>query len=320
MRASTSGQGLRNPSPASAARGILLARLVAVAVAASTGGCGGSGSTGNPDGSSGTGGSAGRGPGTGGNSAGSGGATVSGSGGAGGSGTGSGGRAGAGGNATGTGGTTATGGRGGATGSGGSGGNATGTGGGAGQSGSGGRGGATGSGGGGGNAPGTGGNTTGTGGNAGQSGSGGRGGAGGDTTGSGGRLALCSVPASCTGTPATPVTPSIWCPTPSWSCVEGACVWECMGGRTCVMAPSSGCIGCGSPQPSCPGRPCAFDGARVRVESSTCTTPPPNFTTWNCFGDYGYAAPNLCTIQVVASGAFRWTVSCGSCIWTVVQI
>jgi hypothetical protein len=281
-----------------------LAHLVAAmtfAVAA----CGGKGSS--PDGGT-----------TG--SAGSGAAGHGGAGGAGGSGgSAPAGRGGNGGTAGGTAGSAGAGGSGGATGAGGAGGAAAGSGG---AAGTGGRGGGAGGG-----AAGTGGDgagTAGSGGGAGvASGGGGSGGAGGGGTG-GVPVASCTSPTDCVGAPQT--SASSFCSLPSWSCVNGTCAWECMGGRTCTEAPDSGCLlcstGAGTPMSQgCLGTPCLIDPAKIlNVTQLTCqSSPPPDFSTWHCTGSWavpsGGGAP--CTLEGVASGLFRVSVTCGPCVTIV---
>jgi hypothetical protein len=160
-----------------------------------------------------------------------------------------------------------------------------------------------------------------SGGGAGSGGNAGRGGA----SGGGGAAPImtCTAPASCTG---TPFTAGNYCTIPSWSCVDGSCTWECMGGRTCTEAPSSGCLICSSSTPpsSCIGNACEISPTRTwRTTRLNCTSLPPlDFATWSCWGQRG--AENvggqlrLCTIQPISTGALRYSVSCGECV-TIVE-
>jgi hypothetical protein len=159
------------------------------------------------------------------------------------------------------------------------------------------------------------------GGGAGNAGNAGRGGA----SGGGGAAPImtCTAPASCTG---TPFTAGNYCTIPSWSCVDGSCTWECMGGRTCTEAPSSGCLICSSStQPSsCIGNACEISPTRTwRTTRLNCTSLPPlDFATWSCRGQRGSenvgGRLRLCTIQPIATGALRYSVSCGECV-TIVE-
>ena len=214
--------------------------------------------------------------------------------------------------ATGRGGTTGTAGTSGATGRGGT----TGT---AGTSGNAGRGGTTGTAGAGGNA-GRGG-TTGT---AGTSGNAGRGGTTGTAGAGGTRPPPCAAPADCSGS----LTGLTFCSSPSWSCVEGVCVAECRGGRTCREAPDAGCLYCATssaPQASegCVTTACAFQPARIRdVQQSNGCQPPntPDFDTWHCTGNWAVLPGSdrpICTIQMLGTDAVRYSISCGSCITIV---
>jgi hypothetical protein len=269
-------------------------------------GCGGTGAT-----TDGGGGGSGAGPG---GRGGAGGGAGSGSGVAGGGSSGSG-VAGGSGSVAGSGGGVAGGG-GGAAGTSGSGGGGNG-----GASGGGGSAAGRGGGGGGGSGGSLGGSGGVAGGGAGNAGNAGRGGA----SGGGGAAPImtCTAPASCTG---TPFTAGNYCTIPSWSCVDGSCTWECMGGRTCTEAPSSGCLICSSSTPpsSCIGNACEISPTRTwRTTRLNCTSLPPlDFATWSCWGQRG--AENvggqlrLCTIQPIATGALRYSVSCGECV-TIVE-
>jgi hypothetical protein len=173
--------------------------------------------------------------------------------------------------------------------------------------------------------------TAGTGGSDGRGGSTGAAGAGtggsdgrGGATGTGGTLGgRCTEPADCSGTLPT----ASFC-VPSWSCVEGRCAAECMGGRTCTESPSSGCLRCrvaSTETPTsqgCANTPCVFDAARiVDVQQSGSCQPAqtPNFATWFCTGQWATfptldGSRPICTIQTVPTGLERWSVSCGACV------
>jgi hypothetical protein len=97
-----------------------------------------------------------------------------------------------------------------------------------------------------------------------------------------------------------------------------------MGGRTCVEAPSSGCLGCttssgGTMSEGCAGTACVFTAAQVgSVQYSDNCQPAdtPDFSTWHCQGRWAVLdqSNTFCTIQTVPTGAIRWTVSCGACV------
>jgi hypothetical protein len=139
-------------------------------------------------------------------------------------------------------------------------------------------------------------------------------------------IMTCAAPASCTG---TPIAGPWYCSSPSWSCVDGSCTWECMGGRTCTEAPSSGCLSCsssGGVPSSCIGDACAIDRTRTwRATRINCTSLPPlDFATWSCWGHRGAQSVGgqlrLCTIQSLPTDAIRYSVSCGECVTIVERI
>ena len=134
----------------------------------------------------------------------------------------------------------------------------------------------------------------------------------------------CAAPADCTGN----LTGLTFCSSPSWSCVEGVCVAECRGGRTCREAPDAGCLYCATssaPQASegCVTTACAFQPARIRdVQQSNGCQPPntPDFDTWHCTGNWAVLPGGdrpICTIQMLGTDAVRYSISCGSCITIV---
>jgi hypothetical protein len=70
----------------------------------------------------------------------------------------------------------------------------------------------------------------------------------------------------------------------------------------------------------CLGTPCVIDPARIRrVTQATCaSSPPPDFSTWNCMGAWAtLPSGGLCTIQVVPVDAIVFTVTCGACVTIV---
>jgi hypothetical protein len=98
-----------------------------------------------------------------------------------------------------------------------------------------------------------------------------------------------------------------------------------MGGRTCIEAPSSGCLGCTTPSSptgmsqGCAGTPCVFDVGQISdvQQSSSCQpSQTPNFSTWHCMGQWAVLAGGgtICTIQPIPTGLERLSVSCGSCV------
>jgi hypothetical protein len=137
----------------------------------------------------------------------------------------------------------------------------------------------------------------------------------------------CTTPTDCAGTP--PGDASTFCSAPSWSCVGGRCSWECMGGRSCAVAADSGCLRCrtsptGMPtSEGCLGATCAIDKTGITtVTQLTCkSSPPPDFSTWHCTGNWAVPANGgtPCTIQSLASGVFRVSVTCGACVTIVAE-
>ncbi len=167
-------------------------------------------------------------------------------------------------------------------------------------------------------AAGGGGGGAGRGGALGTAGSTGSGGAGGTP---GGR---CTAPADC-GSAAAGVG---FCSGTTWSCVDGACTAECMGGRTCTEAPDSGCLLCRTASSTtpmsqgCVGTACVFVAGQVREtqRSTGCeSSNTPDFATWHCTGQWASLAGSNtpCTIQNVPTDAVRYSISCGSCVTVV---
>src|SRR4029079_6801512 len=127
------------------------------------------------------------------------------------------------------------------------------------------------------------------------------------------------------------VAPGVgFCAGTTWSCVEGVCIAECMGGRTCTEAPDSGCLLCRTASSTtpmsqgCVGTACAFQSGQIGdvQHSSGCqASNTPDFSTWSCTGRWARLADHdtRCTIQDVATDAIRYSISCGSCV-TVVTI
>src|SRR6185369_3465642 len=96
--------------------------------------------------------------------------------------------------------------------------------------------------------------------------------------------------ADCGGAPPAGVG---FCSGTTWSCVDGACTSECMGGRTCVEAPDSGCLLCRTSSSATPmsqgclGTACGFAVGQVRdvQRSPGCdASNTPDFATWHCTG------------------------------------
>lgn len=116
--------------------------------------------------------------------------------------------------------------------------------------------------------------------------------------------------------------PSIsWCRgSEGWSCLAGRCTWECEGGRTCNRG-SDGCVSCIRPPmaavvETCPSAPCdpslgIVDG--LRPSEVTCMRP--DFPPAACFGQFFVDRDGqLCSWQMLPTGAIRMAVSCGICV------
>jgi len=92
------------------------------------------------------------------------------------------------------------------------------------------------------------------------------------------------------------------------------------------MAPDSGCVGCQTVgvtimSQGCVGTPCVIDATRISdvVQANCPSAPAPNFSNWSCYGHVGYLNGETCLIEPVATGAIRWSVSCGACITIVTE-
>lgn len=128
----------------------------------------------------------------------------------------------------------------------------------------------------------------------------------------------CRAAADCVGSVGGS---SRWCSRGGWSCIEGRCAWECRAGRTCTRD-GSGCIVCSDePMPACPEQPCRLIMNRPRretIESMTCAALPDR-TGAKCFGDWlRLADGTLCSIELLATGAYRYVLTCGACQATIV--
>lgn len=125
----------------------------------------------------------------------------------------------------------------------------------------------------------------------------------------------CTTAADCTRAPFGSVGT---CPNSGWSCVLGACVWECVGGRTCVPAPAPNpggpfCVSCDFGVPQCEGDRCRHDVSSPNLEDATCARdflrPAPT-----CFGDFlRLPEGDYCTLYELPTGAPRSVLACGPC-------
>ncbi len=180
----------------------------------------------------------------------------------------------------------------------------------------------------------TGGGTGGGGGSAGGGGGGGLGGGGGTSDGGcSGYLDCASLPAQgnvtfCGGVEGTS----------SYSCIDGQCLWECHGHRTCTT--DGGCETCVTPVYSACAGGCTPMGPTCSgtVEQSTCGTFLGDSVSWaldssctqtigfcdggvlgtlvlidavTAVGDFG--ALGRCTAEQAPTNAIRWIVNCPSC-------
>jgi hypothetical protein len=142
-----------------------------------------------------------------------------------------------------------------------------------------------------------------------------------------------------------------WCSAPdagaegsAWSCIAGACVWDCGGGRDCALSADGGCVTCAPPgaescrrtgctagvtgfieveQSTCPGFP--ETGARVTVETATdCGSTAHRSAGAEQLGDWfalqdgtlfgnmpGLGGP--CVAHELPTGAVRTVWSCPLC-------
>lgn len=127
--------------------------------------------------------------------------------------------------------------------------------------------------------------------------------------------AACSTAADCTQAPFGSLP---FCSSSAWSCVLGACVWECMGGRTCRLAPAPNpggplCVSCDFGVPQCEGDPCRHDLSAPLFGNATWARdflrPAPA-----CFGDFvRLPEGDYCTLTELATGARRSVLACGPC-------
>jgi hypothetical protein len=166
--------------------------------------------------------------------------------------------------------------------------------------------------------------------------------------------AACLFATDCKGSP-----PSVpWCTQvdagilSSFSCINGACLWECTGGRVCSAAVDAGCVDCTIPvTQACAGSTCVNPTGTAVVESATCAnpvvTPPVPFantgltfapqgaclsrvgieagapigeltqlTTGDFLGDFP-AMGGVCTGQMLPTNALRILVNCPGCQFVV---
>jgi hypothetical protein len=76
----------------------------------------------------------------------------------------------------------------------------------------------------------------------------------------------------------------------------------------------------------CANDDCVIDAARILSATRVnCTSLPPiDFAGWSCTGRWAFEGVSdgfawLCTIEPIATGAERWSVSCGECV-TIVEM
>lgn len=79
-----------------------------------------------------------------------------------------------------------------------------------------------------------------------------------------GGSASCTTAGNCSG----PRDSVGFCSKPGWSCVVGACLYECEGRRTCELT-ASGCFVCDNGAPACNATMCGPASASARVEMTT---------------------------------------------------
>ena len=93
-----------------------------------------------------------------------------------------------------------------------------------------------------------------------------------------------TVPGSCTTALDCQLPPqptARWCEGSAYSCIDGACLWECTGPRSCDLTPSE-CLLCEAQPASCPGERCSFDAFVSTVEDATdgCVLYPGSALAW----------------------------------------
>lgn len=110
-----------------------------------------------------------------------------------------------------------------------------------------------------------------------------------------------------------------WCPNSAWSCIAGACTYECnIGGRTCTQD-AAGCLSCAnSPRTFCPGDACGTAlSAGAQIEESTCARAFHREPS-QCFGEFYLLNDGMvCTIEGLPTGALRYVLVCSRCQTTL---
>lgn len=117
-----------------------------------------------------------------------------------------------------------------------------------------------------------------------------------------------STPGSCTTAldcqlPPQPTTR--WCERAAYSCIDGACLWECTGPRSCDVTPSE-CLSCEAPPAAvCPGERCSFDAFVSTVEDATdgCVLYPGSVLAWRGARVEVMATARFCSYAIRLEGA-----------------
>lgn len=134
-----------------------------------------------------------------------------------------------------------------------------------------------------------------------------------------GTRAECETPVDCEIRSARPSI--AWCRgSEGWSCLEGRCTWECEAGRICRRE-SNGCVSCIHPPmaavvETCPSAPCDPPTSIVEgLSAMPITCEAPELPPAACFGRFFRDRDGqLCSWQMLPTGAIRMAVSCGICV------
>jgi len=91
-----------------------------------------------------------------------------------------------------------------------------------------------------------------------------------------------------------------FCENSAYSCVDRACLWECVGPRSCTVTPDD-CLLCRErPTASCPGERCSFDAFVATVEDATdgCALYPGTALAWRGARVQVTATARLCSYSI----------------------
>ena len=116
-----------------------------------------------------------------------------------------------------------------------------------------------------------------------------------------------TAPGSCTSALDCQLPPqptARFCEGSTYSCIDGACLWDCSGPRACDLT-GSDCLVCDQQPQSCPGQRCSFDAFVSTVEDTTdgCALYPGTALAWRGARVQVMPTARVCSYSIWFEGA-----------------